>query len=159
LAEVLGFGMSSDAYHISAPSEDADGAIRAMNQAIEQAGIQPSDIDYVNAHGTSTPAGDGVETLAIKKVFGDHSRSMMVSSTKSMTGHLLGAAGGVEFAISALSIVNKIVPPTINLDNPGEGNDLDYVPHEARDASVNVVLSNSFGFGGTNACLVVGKVR
>ncbi len=159
LAEVLGFGMSSDAYHISAPSEDADGAIRVMNQAIEQAGILPEDIDYVNAHGTSTPAGDSVETLAVKKVFGDHSRSIMVSSTKSMTGHLLGAAGGLEFGVSVLSIVNQIVPPTINLDNPDEANDLDYVPHTARDASVNIALSNSFGFGGTNACLIVGKVR
>ncbi len=159
LAEVLGFGMSSDAYHISSPAEDADGAIRAMNQAIQQAGLDPSDINYVNAHGTSTPAGDGVETLAIKKVFGDHSRSLMVSSTKSMTGHLLGAAGGLEFALSVLSIVNKVVLPTINLDNPDEGNDLDYVPHETRDAEIDVALSNSFGFGGTNACLVVGKVR
>jgi 3-oxoacyl-[acyl-carrier-protein] synthase II len=158
LAEVLGLGMSSDAFHISAPAEDGDGAIRAMRGALDDASLNPEDVDYINAHGTSTPAGDIVETVAIKAAFGDHAHELMVSSTKSMTGHLLGAAGGFEFGVSVLSMVNGVVPPTINLDNPDPENDLDYVPHTAREADVKVALSNSFGFGGTNACLVVGKI-
>ncbi len=156
LAEVLGFGMSGDAYHISAPSEDADGAIRVMRQAIEMAGLNLEQVDYINAHGTSTPAGDVVETRAVKAVFGDHARKVMVSSTKSSTGHLLGAAGGLEFAISVLALDRGVVPPTLNLDHPDPENDLDYVPHTARQVPIRVALSNSFGFGGTNACLVLG---
>jgi 3-oxoacyl-[acyl-carrier-protein] synthase II len=160
LAEVLGFGMSSDAFHISAPSEDGDGAIRAIRAALEDAAVNFDQVDYINAHGTATPAGDIVETRAIKGVFGEErARRMMISSTKSMTGHLLGAAGSFEFGISVLSLVNGVVPPTINLDEPDPENDLDYVPHEAREANVDVVLSNSFGFGGTNACLVAGRLR
>jgi len=158
LGEVLGLGMSSDAFHISAPSEDGDGAIRAMRGALDDASLNPEDVDYINAHGTSTPAGDIVETMAIKGVFGDHAHELMVSSTKSMTGHLLGAAGGFEFGISVLSMVHGVVPPTINLDNPDPENDLDYVPHTPREADVRVALTNSFGFGGTNACLAVGKI-
>jgi 3-oxoacyl-[acyl-carrier-protein] synthase II len=157
LAEVLGFGMSADAYHISAPSEDGDGAIRAMRAALDDAKINPEDVDYVNAHGTSTPAGDVVETIAVKGVFGDHAKKVMVSSTKSMTGHLLGAAGGLEFGISVMALVDGVVPPTINLDEPDPDNDLDYVPHVAREFPVSVALTNSFGFGGTNGCLLVGK--
>ncbi len=157
LAEVLGFGMSSDAYHISAPSEDGDGAIRVMRNALAEARLNPVDVDYINAHGTSTPAGDRVETIAVKAVFGDHSGRVMVSSTKSMTGHLLGAAGALEFAITVLAMNRSIVPPTINLDNPDPENDLDYVPHTARDAVVRHAMTNSFGFGGTNASLVIGN--
>jgi 3-oxoacyl-[acyl-carrier-protein] synthase II len=157
LAEILGFGMSSDAYHIYAPSEDADGAIRVMRAALDDAGVNPSDVDYINAHGTSTPHGDRVETLAVKSVFGEHAKQVMVSSTKSMTGHLLGAAGSLELGVAVLSVGNGVVPPTINLDEPDPENDLDYVPHTARETEVGVALTNSFGFGGTNACLVVGK--
>jgi len=156
LAEVLGFGMSSDAFHISAPSDDGDGAVRVMRAALADARMDPDRIDYINAHGTSTPVGDRIETVAIKEVFGEHARRLAVSSTKSMTGHLLGAAGGLEFAISVLAIREGCVPPTINLDDPDPDNDLDYVPHTARDLPVRVALTNSFGFGGTNACLVVG---
>ena len=159
LAEVLGFGMSSDAYHISAPSEDGDGAVRVMRAALEDARLDPGAVDYINAHGTSTPVGDRIETIAIKEVFGDHARRLMVSSTKSMTGHLLGAAGGLEFAISVLTIREGCVPPTVNLEAPDPENDLDYVAKEAREAPVRVALTNSFGFGGTNACLVVGALR
>jgi 3-oxoacyl-[acyl-carrier-protein] synthase II len=158
LAEVLGFGMTSDAYHISAPSEDGDGAKRVIRCALDDAGLNPEDVDYINAHGTATPAGDVVETRALKGVFGDHAKKIMVSSTKSMTGHLLGAAGGFEFGVIVLSLVNGIVPPTINLDQPDAENDLDYVPHTAREARINVALTNSFGFGGTNACLAIGRV-
>jgi len=158
LAEVLGFGMSGDAYHISAPSEDGDGAIRVMRSALKDAGLRPDQVGYVNAHGTSTPAGDPIEVIAVKAVFGDHARRVMVSSTKSMTGHLLGAAGGVEFGVSVLVVSRGIVPPTINLDQPEPDDDLDHVPHHAREVPVKVALSNSFGFGGTNACLVVGAV-
>jgi 3-oxoacyl-[acyl-carrier-protein] synthase II len=158
LAEVLGFGMSGDAYHISAPSENGDGAIRVMRAALQDAGLRPDQVDYVNAHGTSTPAGDPIEVIAVKAVFGDHARRLMVSSTKSMTGHLLGAAGGFEFGVSVLVLMHGIVPPTINLDQPEPDDDLDHVPHHAREAKVKVVLSNSFGFGGTNACLVAGAV-
>jgi 3-oxoacyl-[acyl-carrier-protein] synthase II len=159
LAEVFGLGMSGDAHHISAPAEDASGAIRVMRLALQDAGMDPDVVDYINAHGTATPAGDTIETLAVRSVFGAHADKVMVSSTKSMTGHLLGAAGALEFGISTLAVSRGVVPPTINLDQPGEGNDLDYVPHEAREATVNVALTNSFGFGGTNACLVLGKVR
>ncbi|NOZ79365.1 MAG: beta-ketoacyl-ACP synthase II [Acidobacteria bacterium] len=158
LAELLGFGMSSDAYHISAPAADGDGAARVMQSALDDAGLNPEDVDYINAHGTSTPYGDRVETIAIKRVFGESASKLAVSSTKSMTGHLLGAAGGLEFAISALAVAHDAVPPTINLDNPEPENDLDYVPHQAREMRVDVALTNSFGFGGTNACLVVGKL-
>jgi 3-oxoacyl-[acyl-carrier-protein] synthase II len=158
LAEVLGFGMSSDAYHISAPSDDGDGAIRVIRAALDDASLNPEDVDYINAHGTATPSGDIAETIAIKGVFGDHAHRLMVSSTKSMTGHLLGAAGGFEFGVAVLSLVHGVVPPTINLDNPDPGNDLDYVPHTAREGDIKVALTNSFGFGGTNACLVVGRL-
>jgi 3-oxoacyl-[acyl-carrier-protein] synthase II len=157
LAEVLGFGMSSDAYHISAPSEDGDGAIRCMRAALEDAKINPEDVDYINAHGTSTPAGDIAETIAVKGVFGGHAETIMVSSTKSMSGHLLGAAGGLEFGVSVLTVMEGVVPPTINLDNPDPENDLDYVAHTAREFPVKIALTNSFGFGGTNGCLLVGK--
>jgi 3-oxoacyl-[acyl-carrier-protein] synthase II len=157
LAEVLGFGMSSDAYHISAPSEDGDGAIRCMRAALDDANVNPEDVDYVNAHGTSTPAGDIVETMAVKGVFGSHADTIMVSSTKSMSGHLLGAAGGLEFGISVMAVLEGVVPPTINLDNPDPENDLDYVAHTAREVPVKIALTNSFGFGGTNGCLLVGK--
>ena len=159
LAEVLGFGMTSDAYHISAPSEDGDGAKRVIRCALDDAGLNPEDVDYINAHGTATPAGDVVETRALKGVFGEYAKQVMVSSTKSMTGHLLGASGGLEFGIIVLSLVNGIVPPTINLDEPDAENDLDFVPHTARDAKINVALTNSFGFGGTNACLAIGRVE
>ena len=159
MAEVLGLGMSSDAFHISAPSEDADGAIRVIRSALEDASLNIEDVDYINAHGTSTPAGDVVETIAVKAVFGDHADRLMISSTKSMTGHLLGAAGGFEFGITVLALVNGVVPPTINLDEPDPANDLDYVPHTAREVDLNVALTNSFGFGGTNACLAVGRLR
>jgi len=158
LAEVLGFGMTADAYHISAPSEDGDGAKRVIRCALDDAGLNPEDVDYINAHGTATPAGDVVETRAIKGVFGDGAYDLMVSSTKSMTGHLLGAAGGFEFGIIVMAVVNGVVPPTINLDQPDAEDDLDYVPHTAREATVNVALTNSFGFGGTNACLAIGRV-
>lgn len=156
LAEVLGFGMSGDAFHISAPSEDGDGPARVMRAALADAGVAADQVEYINAHGTSTPAGDRVETLALRQVFGAHADRLMVSSTKSMTGHLLGAAGGLEFGLSVLAVANGIVPPTINLDNPDPENDLDYVPHTAREAPLRIALTNSFGFGGTNACLVIG---
>lgn len=153
-AEVEGYGMSGDAFHISAPSEDGDGPIRVMQNALKDAHIEPSYIDYINAHGTATPAGDVVETLAVKKVFGEHARKVAISSTKSMIGHLLGAAGGVEAAVSILTIRDQIIPPTINYETPDPKCDLDYVPNKARKATVNYVLSNSFGFGGTNATLI-----
>ena len=153
-AELVGFGMSSDAYHITLPPEDGNGARRAMVSAMKDAGIKPEDVSYINAHGTSTPAGDGAETTAIKGALGEHAYKVPVSSTKSMTGHLLGAAGGIEAIFSILAIRDNMLPPTINLDNPSEGCDLDYVPHTARAAKVDVVLSNSFGFGGTNGTLV-----
>ncbi len=156
-AEVAGYGVSGDAFHVSAPSEDGDGPVRVMRRAIQDAGIDPSAIDYVNAHGTSTPQGDAVETCALKKVFGDHARTVAVSSTKSMTGHLLGGAGGLETAIVALAIREGIVPPTINYATPDPECDLDYIPNEARRMGVNYALNNSFGFGGTNAALVLKK--
>ncbi len=156
-AEVVGYGMSADAYHMTAPSEDGDGGRRVMAMAIRKAGIVPADVDYINAHGTSTPYNDRLETLAIKKCFGDHARSLAISSTKSMTGHLLGAAGGLEAGISCLAVHHQLVPPTINLDEPDPDCDLDYVPHESRSMPIRYALSNSFGFGGTNAALLFKK--
>ena len=153
-AELIGFGMSGDAHHITAPPEDGEGARLAMANAIRDAGIPPSDIDYINAHATSTGLGDLAETVAIKRALGDHAKMVAVSSTKSMTGHLLGAAGVVEAIFSILAIRDGILPPTINLENPDEGCDLDYVPGTARKSRVRVALSNSFGFGGTNGSLV-----
>ncbi|MFA9462092.1 beta-ketoacyl-ACP synthase II [Thiohalorhabdus methylotrophus] len=153
-AEVAGYGMSADAYHMTAPSEDGSGASRCMELALRDAELSPEDIDYVNAHGTSTPTGDRVETTALKQVFGDHAGSLAVSSTKSMVGHMLGAAGGVESIVSALAVHHGVVPPTINLESPDPECDLDYVPGEAREAPLRAVLNNSFGFGGTNATLV-----
>ena len=153
-AEVVGYGMSADAYHVTAPAEDGSGATRVMQAAIRQAGIVPEAIDYINAHGTSTPYNDKLETLAIKQTFGDHAYRLAVSSTKSMTGHLLGAAGGLEAGVSVLAIRDQIMPPTINLEHPDPDCDLDYVPATQRARSITYVLSNSFGFGGTNAALV-----
>jgi 3-oxoacyl-[acyl-carrier-protein] synthase II len=159
-AEVLGYGSSCDAYHMTAPCVDGEGAVRCMRNAVEAAGVKLEQVDYLNAHGTSTPANDTSETAAIKTVFGEHAKKgLLVSSTKSMTGHLLGAAGAIEAAFSILAIKDGVVPPTVNLDNPDEGCDLDYVPHKAREREVNVAMSNSFGFGGTNATLVFGKYR
>jgi 3-oxoacyl-[acyl-carrier-protein] synthase II len=153
-AEVAGFGMSGDAHHITSPPEDGRGAAACMHNALRDAGMAPSAVQYINAHGTSTPAGDLAESLAIRKVFGAHADKLAVSSTKSMTGHLLGASGAVEAIFSILSLQNQLAPPTINLDNPGPGCDLDYVPHTARSLPMQVVVSNSFGFGGTNGSLV-----
>jgi 3-oxoacyl-[acyl-carrier-protein] synthase II len=153
-AELIGFGMSGDAHHITAPPEDGEGARLAMSSAIRDAGIPPSEVDYINAHATSTGLGDLAETIAIKRTLGEHAKKVAVSSTKSMTGHLLGAAGVVEAIFSILAIRDGVLPPTINLENPDEGCDLDYVPRTARKARVRVALSNSFGFGGTNGSLV-----
>jgi 3-oxoacyl-[acyl-carrier-protein] synthase II len=156
-AELLGYGMSADGSHITAPDEEGRGAARAMTEALRDARVPADSVGYVNAHGTSTPLGDLAETMAMKSVFGPHAKRLMVSSTKSQLGHLLGASGGVELVASALVIDRGVVPPTINLDNPGEGCDLDYVPHTARDAKVDFVMSNSFGFGGHNASLLIGR--
>ena len=153
-AEVVGYGMSADAYHVTAPAEDANGAVRVMQAALDDAGVEPSAVDYVNAHGTSTRYNDKLETLAIKKCFGDHARSLAISSTKSMTGHLLGAAGGLEAGIAALAVRDQVLPPTINLEYPDPDCDLDYVPNRKRNATLTYALSNSFGFGGTNASLL-----
>ncbi|MDA1094227.1 MAG: beta-ketoacyl-ACP synthase II [Acidobacteria bacterium] len=153
-AELVGYGMTADAHHVTAPPEDGNGALRVMQAAIAQAGITPSQVDYINAHGTSTPFNDRIETLAIKRCFGDHAAKLAISSTKSMTGHLLGAAGGLEAGIVSLAIREQMIPPTINLDNPDPDCDLDYVPHVKRPANVEYALSNSFGFGGTNASLL-----
>lgn len=153
-AELSGFGMSSDAYHMTLPPEDGNGAARCMANALKDAGLDPSGLDYINAHGTSTPAGDLVEVKAVKSVFGAHAEKLSVSSTKSMTGHLLGAAGAIEAIFSVLALSEQVAPPTINLDQPDEGCDLDFVPHQAKQRSINAVLSNSFGFGGTNGSLV-----
>jgi len=154
-AEIVGYGMSGDAHHITAPPEDGSGAIRVMRATLEDAGVDPSEVDYINAHGTSTPPNDRIETRAIKAVFADHAYKLSISSTKSMTGHLLGAAGGLEAGISALVLHHQIIPPTINLENPDPDCDLDYVPGTARKAEIRYVLSSSFGFGGTNACILL----
>ena len=153
-AELAGYAMNSDAYHMTLPPEDAKGASRCMQLALKDAGLNADDIDYINAHGTSTPAGDIAETHAVKTAFGDHASKLAISSTKSMIGHLLGAAGGVESVFSVLAIRDRVAPPTINLDEPGENCDLDYVPNSAREMNIDVTLSNSFGFGGTNGSLV-----
>ncbi|NWN81441.1 MAG: beta-ketoacyl-ACP synthase II [Halomonas sp.] len=157
-AEVAGFGMSDDAYHMTSPPEDGSGAALSMANAVRDAGLDPASIDYINAHGTSTPAGDLAESLAVQHVMGEAARSVAVSSTKSMIGHLLGAAGAVEAVFSILAIRDQVAPPTINLDNPQEGCELDYVPHTAREMKIDVTLSNSFGFGGTNGTLVFTRV-
>jgi 3-oxoacyl-[acyl-carrier-protein] synthase II len=153
-AELVGYGMSADAFHITAPSEDGDGGMRVMAAALKHAGVQPSQIDYINAHGTSTPFNDKLETLAIKRLFGEYARAIAISSTKSMTGHLLGAAGGLEAGITALAIKRQMIPPTINYEHPDPECDLDYVPNEKRAAKIEYALSNSFGFGGTNGALL-----
>ena len=159
IAELSGFGMSADAYHMTAPPADGEGAARCMKIALDDAGLKPEQIQYINAHGTSTPLGDRAESDAVKSVFGDAARRLAFSSTKSMTGHMLGAAGGVEAVFTALAIRDNIAPPTINLDTPGEGCDLDYVPHTAREMSIDAAMSNSFGFGGTNGTLVFTRFR
>ena len=153
-AEIVGYGMSADAYHITAPSMDGDGACRVMRAAIDRASIAPAQVNYINAHGTSTEEGDKIETVAIKRAFGEHARALAVSSTKSMTGHLLGAAGGLEAGITALAVLHQVAPPTINLDCPDPECDLDYVPNVKRPMTIEYALSNSFGFGGTNAALL-----
>jgi 3-oxoacyl-[acyl-carrier-protein] synthase II len=154
LAEVAGYGMSGDAFHITAPAENGDGAYRVMTKALKDAAIEPGQIDYINAHGTSTDVGDRIETVAIKRCFGEHAYKLAVSSTKSMTGHLLGAAGGTEAGLTVLAIRDQIAPPTINYENPDPDCDLDYVPNQARPMRIDYALSNSFGFGGTNGCLI-----
>lgn len=154
-AEVAGFGMSGDAYHMTAPPVDGEGAARCMKIALADAHINPDQVDYINAHGTSTPMGDRAESDAVKATLGQHARQVVISSTKSMTGHMLGAAGGAEAIFSILAIRDKLAPPTINLDNPGEGCDLDYAPNQAREMPIQIALSNSFGFGGTNGTLVL----
>jgi 3-oxoacyl-[acyl-carrier-protein] synthase II len=154
-AELVGYGLSSDAYHLTGQPEDAHGAVRSMRMALRKAGIEPSAVDYVNAHGTSTPINDPTETRGVKMLFGEHARRLAMSSTKSMTGHLLGAAGGLEAGITALAVKHQIAPPTINLDHPDEACDLDYVPHTARPMTIRYALSNSFGFGGTNGTLLM----
>jgi 3-oxoacyl-[acyl-carrier-protein] synthase II len=158
-AEVLGYGASGDAYHITSPAPNGEGAARCMALAIKDAGIAKEEMGYINAHGTSTKYGDELESIAIKTVFGDYAHKIPISSTKSMIGHLLGAAGGVEAVISVLALERGILPPTINLDNPDPECDLDYIPHTARKVQVDVAMSNSFGFGGTNACLVFRRFR
>ncbi|MBV9507830.1 MAG: beta-ketoacyl-ACP synthase II [Acidobacteriia bacterium] len=154
MAEIVGYGMSADAFHITSPPNDGDGAYRVMRNALRDAGIEPEQIQYINAHGTSTEVGDRIETQAVKRAFGDHASKLAVSSTKSMTGHLLGGAGGLEAGITVLAIRDQIAPPTINLENPGPLCDLDYVPNRARPMKIEYALSNGFGFGGTNGCLI-----
>ncbi len=156
-AEVVGYGLTGDAYHVSAPSADGDGPVRVMNATLKDAGVGPEVVDYINAHGTSTPAGDKTETLAIHRVFGGRARRIAISSTKSMTGHLLGAAGGLETAVTALAVARDVVPPTINYETADPECDLDYVPNESRKMSVRYALNNSFGFGGTNASILLKK--
>jgi len=157
-AEVIGYGMSGDAYHMTSPSEGGEGAKRCMQNAMRNAAINPEEVDYINAHGTSTPAGDKAETNAVKTAFGDHASKVAVSSTKSMTGHLLGAAGGIEAIFSALAIYDQVAPPTINLETPDPECDLDFVPKTAREMKIDIAMSNSFGFGGTNSTLIFKKV-
>ena len=154
MAEIVGYGMSGDAYHITQPAENGDGAYRVMQNTLHDAKVQPQHVGYVNAHGTSTDIGDRLETIAIKRAFGDHAYKLAVSSTKSMTGHLLGGAGGLEAGVTILALRDQILPPTINLENPGTECDLDYVPNHARNAAVEYAMSNSFGFGGTNGALL-----
>jgi 3-oxoacyl-[acyl-carrier-protein] synthase II len=154
-AEMVGYGMSADAYHISAPHPEGHGAVRVMQAALKDAGMQPEQIGYINAHGTSTPLGDLSEVRAVKKVFGEHAYKLAMSSTKSATGHLLGAAGGLEAGILALAMRHQIIPPTLNLDEPGEGCDLDFVPHHPRQVDLEYALTNSFGFGGTNGAVIL----
>ena len=156
-AELVGYGMSADAFHITAPSEDGDGGVRVMQAALTRAGVEPAQVDYINAHGTSTPYNDRLETLAIKRCFGEHARTVAISSTKSMTGHLLGAAGGLEAGITVLAIRHQLIPPTINYETPDPECDLDYVPNVKRAAKIDYALSNSFGFGGTNGALLFKK--
>ncbi|MDR3749203.1 MAG: beta-ketoacyl-ACP synthase II [Acidobacteriota bacterium] len=154
IAEVVGYGMSADANHITQPAPGGEGGFRVMRNALRDAGLQPEQIGYVNAHGTSTPLGDELEATAVKRAFGEHAYKMLVSSTKSMTGHLLGGAGGLEAGITVLALRDQVAPPTMNLDNPGEGCDLDFAPNQARRVAIDYAMSNSFGFGGTNGCLV-----
>ncbi|HEV8131922.1 MAG TPA: beta-ketoacyl-ACP synthase II [Acidobacteriota bacterium] len=157
LAEIVGYGMSADAYHMTTPSEDGDGATRVMENTLKDAGIRPEQVQYINAHGTSTPINDTVESIAIKRVFGNHAKKLAVSSTKSMTGHLLGAAGGLEAGFTVLALRDQILPPTMNYENPDPDCDLDYVPNRARKAPITFAMSNSFGFGGTNGCIIFKK--
>jgi len=159
LAEIAGYGMSADAFHVTAPPDDGDGAFRVMRNAMRDAGIEPHQVDYINAHGTSTEVGDRAETAAIKRAFGEHAYKVAVSSTKSMTGHLLGGAGGIEAGITVMAIRDQIAPPTVNHENPDVACDLDYVPLHARPMKIEYALSNSFGFGGTNGCLIFKKYR
>jgi 3-oxoacyl-[acyl-carrier-protein] synthase II len=154
LAELVGYGMSGDAHHITQPAEGGDGGYRVAKAALKDAKISPDDVGYVNAHGTSTPIGDAIETVALKHVFGERAKKVPISSTKSMTGHLLGGAGGLEAGISVLALRDQIIPPTINYENPDPACDLDYVPNHARKVEITYALSNSFGFGGTNASLL-----
>lgn len=156
--ELAGYGMSADAHHITAPCEDGEGAARCMTNALRNARINPADVDYVNAHGTSTPLGDVAETIAVKRCFGDHAAKLAMSSTKSMTGHLLGAAGGIEAVFSALAVYEQVAPPTANLDSQDPACDLDYVPNTAREMPIRAALSNSFGFGGTNGTIILTRV-
>ncbi len=156
-AEVVGYGLSGDGYHMAAPPEDGNGAVRCMQMALDDAGMKPEDVDYINAHGTSTPLNDVVETRAIKEVYGEHAKKLAISSTKSMTGHMLGGAGGIESVFTALSIHHQTAPPTMNLENPEPECDLDYVPNEARNMEIRAAMSNSFGFGGTNAVIIMKK--
>jgi 3-oxoacyl-[acyl-carrier-protein] synthase II len=158
-AEVVGYGMSGDAYHITAPSEDGNGAFRSMRNALRRAKLNPEDIDYINAHGTSTPLGDEIELGAVKRLFGEHSYKVSMSSTKSAIGHLLGAAGSVEAIFSILAMRDGVAPPTLNLENPSEGCDIDLVPKQAKERQIRHALSNSFGFGGTNASLIFAAPR
>ena len=157
-AEVVGYGMSADAYHITAPAEDGDGAYRCMKAALARAGVAPSEIDYVNAHGTSTPMGDEIELEAVERLFGNSTGKLAMSSTKSAIGHLLGAAGAVEAIFSVLAIRDNIAPPTLNLDQPSVETAIDLMPHKPKKREIDIALSNSFGFGGTNACLVLRRV-
>jgi 3-oxoacyl-[acyl-carrier-protein] synthase II len=158
-AEILGYGMSGDAYHITAPAENGDGGFRAMRSAMKDSGLALDDIDYVNAHGTSTPKGDQIELAAVKRLFGEHAKNLSMSSTKSSIGHLLGAAGSVEAIYSILAIQNQVAPPTLNLDDPSDSCDIDLVPHVAKQRKIKFALSNSFGFGGTNASLILGSMK
>ena len=159
MAELVGYGMSGDAYHITSPSEDGEGAFRVMRNAIRDADLRPEQIDYVNAHGTSTDVGDKLETVAIKRAFGEHASRVAISSTKSMTGHLLGGAGGLEAGITVLAIRDQCAPPTINYQEPDPECDLDYVPNKARSMKIDYALSNSFGFGGTNGSLIFKRIQ